>query len=98
MELRHNLCMTLVPYATLWYAFFLEIAIFRIFGVQTPFKITGLNRRRVHESVADQIRQAIFGGVLAPGHKLPPDVKWLSALRQAALPCVKLSVPSNRRA
>jgi len=29
MELRHNLCMSLVPYATLWYAFFLEIAIFR---------------------------------------------------------------------
>jgi len=23
-------------------------------------------------------------------------VKWLSALRQAALPCVKLSVPSNK--
>src|SRR5258708_900182 len=44
-----------------------------IFGVQTPFKITGLNRRRVHESVADQIRQAIFGGLLAPGHKLPPE-------------------------
>jgi len=42
-------------------------------GVESPFKITGLNRRRVHESVADQIRQAIFGGLLAPGHKLPPE-------------------------
>jgi len=27
----------------------------------------------VHESVADQIRQAIFGGLLAPGYKLPPE-------------------------
>jgi GntR family transcriptional repressor for pyruvate dehydrogenase complex len=44
-----------------------------ILGVETPFKITGLNRRRVHESVADQIRQAIFSGLLAPGHKLPPE-------------------------
>src|SRR5579859_596071 len=44
-----------------------------ILSVQTPFKITGLHRPRVHESVADQIRQAIFGGVLAPGHKLPPE-------------------------
>jgi len=62
MELRHNLCMTLVPYATLWYAFFLEIAIFRNLWCANSIKITGLNRRRVHESVADQIRQAIFGG------------------------------------
>lgn len=42
-------------------------------GMETGFKITGLRRRRVHESVADQIRQAIFGGLLAPGHKLPPE-------------------------
>jgi GntR family transcriptional regulator, transcriptional repressor for pyruvate dehydrogenase complex len=41
--------------------------------METVFKITGLRRRRVHESVADQIRQAIFGGLLTPGHKLPPE-------------------------
>lgn len=41
--------------------------------VEAPFKITALKRRRVHESVAHQIRQAIFGGLLAPGHKLPPE-------------------------
>jgi GntR family transcriptional regulator, transcriptional repressor for pyruvate dehydrogenase complex len=52
---------------------FWKLLISAIFGVETPFKITGLNRRRVHESVADQIRQAIFGGLLAPGHKLPPE-------------------------
>jgi DNA-binding FadR family transcriptional regulator len=38
-----------------------------------PFKIVGLKRRRVHEPVADQIRQAIFRGLIAPGHKLPPE-------------------------
>jgi len=27
----------------------------------------------VHESVAHQIRQVIFSGLLAPGHKLPPE-------------------------
>lgn len=37
------------------------------------FKIRALKRPRVHESVADQIRQAIFGGLLDPGHKLPPE-------------------------
>ena len=42
-------------------------------GMEPGFKITGLRRRRVHESVADQIRQAIFGGLLTPGHKLPPE-------------------------
>src|ERR1700692_2066547 len=41
--------------------------------METGFKITGLKRPRVHESVAHQIRQAIFGGLLAPGHKLPPE-------------------------
>src|SRR6266478_9387681 len=41
--------------------------------MEPGFKITGLRRRRVHESVADQIRQAIFSGLLAPGHKLPPE-------------------------
>jgi GntR family transcriptional regulator, transcriptional repressor for pyruvate dehydrogenase complex len=42
-------------------------------GVQTEFRITGVRRRRIHESVADQIRQAIFGGLLTSGHKLPPE-------------------------
>jgi GntR family transcriptional repressor for pyruvate dehydrogenase complex len=37
------------------------------------FKIVGVKRRRVHEPVADQIRQAIFRGLIAPGHKLPPE-------------------------
>lgn len=38
-----------------------------------PFKIAALKPRRVYESVAEQIRQAIFSGQLAPGHKLPPE-------------------------
>ncbi|HEV2687146.1 MAG TPA: FadR/GntR family transcriptional regulator [Bryobacteraceae bacterium] len=38
-----------------------------------PFKIASLKRRRVCESVADQIRQAIFDGRIEPGHKLPPE-------------------------
>ena len=38
-----------------------------------PFKIAALKHRRVYESVADQIRQAIFSGQIAPGHKLPPE-------------------------
>src|SRR5207237_324070 len=42
-------------------------------NLESVFKITAIGRRRVHESVADQIRQAIFGGLLAPGHKLPPE-------------------------
>jgi DNA-binding FadR family transcriptional regulator len=37
------------------------------------FKIVGLKRRRVHEPVAEQIRQAIFRGLIAPGHKLPSE-------------------------
>jgi GntR family transcriptional repressor for pyruvate dehydrogenase complex len=39
----------------------------------TPFKIAALKHRRVYESVAEQIRQAIFSGQLATGHKLPPE-------------------------
>lgn len=42
-------------------------------GLEAPFKITSLKHKRVCESVADQIRQAIFSGLLAPGHKLPPE-------------------------
>ena len=41
--------------------------------LETSFSITGLARPRIHEAVADQIRQAIFSGLLAPGHKLPPE-------------------------
>jgi DNA-binding FadR family transcriptional regulator len=37
------------------------------------FKITGVKRRRVNESVAHQIRQAIFSGLLSLGQKLPPE-------------------------
>jgi DNA-binding FadR family transcriptional regulator len=37
------------------------------------FKITGVKRGRVHEPVAEQIRQAIFCGLIATGHKLPPE-------------------------
>ncbi len=55
-----------------------------------PFKISSLKRRRVCESVAEQIRQAIFGGQLEPGHKLPPEREMASqfqtsrvALREA---------------
>ena len=40
---------------------------------ENPFKIVGVKRRRVHEPVADQIRQAIFNGLIASGHKLPPE-------------------------
>jgi len=42
-------------------------------ALEAPFKITSLKRRRVNESVSHQIRQAIFSGLLAPGHKLPPE-------------------------
>ena len=38
-----------------------------------PFKIASLKRQRVYESVAEQIRHAIFSGQIAPGHKLPPE-------------------------
>ena len=37
------------------------------------FKIASLKRQRVYETVADQIRQAIFSGKIEPGHKLPPE-------------------------
>lgn len=39
----------------------------------SSFKIVGVKRRRLHETVADQIRQAIFGGLIVTGHKLPPE-------------------------
>src|SRR5260370_3312780 len=41
--------------------------------VTDSFKIASLRRERVSESVANQIRQAIFSGQLEPGHKLPPE-------------------------
>jgi len=37
------------------------------------FKIVGVKRGRLHEAVADQIRQAIFGGLIVTGHKLPSE-------------------------
>jgi len=40
---------------------------------EVPFKIVGVKRRRLHEPVADQIRQAIFSGLIVTGHKLPPE-------------------------
>ncbi len=40
---------------------------------KTSFHITPLARRRVSEAVADNIRQAIFGGKILPGHKLPAE-------------------------
>lgn len=42
-------------------------------GATETFKIVGINRGRVHEPVAEQIRQAIFNGLIATGHKLPPE-------------------------
>lgn len=41
--------------------------------IEDPFRITAIKRGRVHESVAEQLRQAIFSGLVAPGHKLPPE-------------------------
>src|SRR5260370_23586611 len=46
-----------------------------------PLKISSLKRRRVCESVADQIGQAIFDGKLEPGHKLPPEREMASQLQ-----------------
>jgi GntR family transcriptional repressor for pyruvate dehydrogenase complex len=37
------------------------------------FKIVGVKRGRLHEPVAEQIRQAIFRGLIKTGHKLPPE-------------------------
>lgn len=41
--------------------------------VQTPIQVIAIKRRRINEAVAQQIRQAIFNGLLEPGHKLPPE-------------------------
>lgn len=40
---------------------------------KSRFQITPLPRKRVSETVADTVRQAIFGGKLLPGHKLPAE-------------------------
>jgi GntR family transcriptional repressor for pyruvate dehydrogenase complex len=40
---------------------------------EAGFKIAPLKRRRVYESVAEHIREAIFAGQLLPGHKLPSE-------------------------
>src|SRR5579859_2434856 len=37
------------------------------------FKIVAVKRGRLHEPVAEQIRQAIFNGLIKTGHKLPPE-------------------------
>jgi GntR family transcriptional repressor for pyruvate dehydrogenase complex len=42
-------------------------------GSVTTFKIAPLSRRRVSETVADQLRKAIFTGRIQPGNKLPPE-------------------------
>lgn len=39
----------------------------------SSFKIVGVKRGRLHEPVAEQIRQAIFRGLIITGHKLPPE-------------------------
>lgn len=41
--------------------------------IQIPIRITAIKRRRINEAVSHQIRQAIFNGLLEPGHKLPPE-------------------------
>lgn len=38
-----------------------------------PIKITAIKRRRINEAVSQQIREAIFNGLLVTGHKLPPE-------------------------
>jgi GntR family transcriptional regulator, transcriptional repressor for pyruvate dehydrogenase complex len=48
---------------------------------KSQFKITPLPRRRVSEAVADSIRQAIFGGKLLPGHKLPAEREMAARYR-----------------
>lgn len=53
--------------------------------METGFKITGLKRPRIHESVADQIRQAIFSGLLAPGYKLPPEREMAAGFQTSRL-------------
>jgi GntR family transcriptional repressor for pyruvate dehydrogenase complex len=37
------------------------------------FRIAPLRRQRVSETVADQLRKAIFSGRIQPGHKLQPE-------------------------
>lgn len=53
--------------------------------VDSPFKITSLRRRRLSDSVADQIRQGIFSGLLTPGHKLPPERELASRFETSRL-------------
>ena len=40
-------------------------------GAVTPFRPP--TRRRIHQDVADQLRDAILDGRYRPGHKLPPE-------------------------
>ena len=72
--------------------------------LEAPFRITALKRKRVCESVAHQIRQAIFSGLLTPGHKLPPERELAErfqtsrvALREALRTLEKEGMISIRR-
>ena len=38
-----------------------------------PIKVTAIKRQRINEAVSQQIREAIFNGLLVTGHKLPPE-------------------------
>ena len=54
-------------------------------SVEAPFQIVGVKRRRLHEPVADQIRQAIFNGLILPGHKLPPEREFAEHFQTSRL-------------
>jgi GntR family transcriptional repressor for pyruvate dehydrogenase complex len=41
--------------------------------LDNSFEIVGVKRERLHEPVAEQIRQGIFKGLIKTGHKLPPE-------------------------
>jgi GntR family transcriptional repressor for pyruvate dehydrogenase complex len=41
--------------------------------LDNSFKIVGVKRERLHEPVAEQIRQVILKGLIKTGHKLPPE-------------------------
>jgi GntR family transcriptional regulator, transcriptional repressor for pyruvate dehydrogenase complex len=45
----------------------------QVLNQAAAFQIAPIRRQRVCEPVAQQIREAIFSGQLAPGHKLPPE-------------------------
>src|SRR5260370_15539345 len=49
--------------------------------LRAPFAVTRLKSSRVSESVAHEIRQAIFSGLLSTGHKLPPERELAEGFR-----------------